>query len=498
MPINPNIALSIQPVQPINMLGTAAQAIALKAAMQDIQGGEALRNVFAQGGDINDPTVQRQIMAANPKAGADIIKKQADIRKTQIDTLKDELAIRRDALSGVSTPEDYLAWHRANHSGQMGQFLNSIGIKQKSDAELLAEITKPGGLQKAIQASALGATKLQQELMQTERTLKSAQISAGPGYMQARTSQERLQFEKSKPIGQQVGADGVLYNLYADGTAKPVQMGGAPVVASTEAPATGGAPAPVNNLAPTATPAAPVNAMVQTPAGAPAMPGATPTAVAPTGGFKPMPTQSAVNISMGPQESAFQQKLGQGQADQILANRVAAQDAASIIKTNQIGRDILNSGAITGAGANFIVGFDQALRTMGVNLGSDASANSQAYVAAMAQNTGKLIKQFGAGTGLSDADRDYAERAAAGKITMDERAIRKVLDINDRAARNVIENHNRSVEGIKTNIPLTVEMPTTPAPAPRESGTSVTVNGTTYVFPNAEAAAKFKKAAGVK
>lgn len=495
MAVNPNIILGVQPVQPTNMLGTAAQAIALKAAMQDIQGGEALRNVFAQGGDINDPTVQRQIMAANPKAGADIIKKQADIRKTQIDTLKDELAIRRDALSNVSTPEDYIAWHRGNHTGAMGAYLNSIGVKQKSDAELMSELSKPGGLQKAIQASALGMTELQKQQMQTERTLKSAQISAGPGYMQARTSQERLAFEKGKPIGQQVGADGVLYNLYADGTAKPVQMGGAPAVPGA-APVAGGAP--VNNLGPTAPVAAPVNAMMQTPAGAPAVPDATPTAAAPAGGFKPMPTQSAVNISMGPQESSFQQALGQGQAKDVLANRAAAQDAASIIKTNQIGRDILNSGAITGAGANFIVGFDQALRTMGVNLGSDASANSQAYVAAMAQNTGKLIKQFGAGTGLSDADRDYAERAAAGKITMDERAIRKVLDINDRAARNVIENHNRSVEGIKTNIPLTVELPATPAPAPKEGGTSVTVNGTTYVFPNAEAAAKFKKAAGVK
>ena len=493
MAVNPNIILGVQPVQPTNMLGTAAQAIALKAAMQDIQGGEAMRNVFAQGGDLNDPEMQRRLMAANPKAGADIIKKQADIRKTQIDTLKDELAIRRDALSGVSTPEDYIAWHRGNHTGAMGAYLNSIGVKQKSDAELMSELSKPGGLQKAIQASALGMTELQKQQMQTERTLAASRISAGPGYMQARTSQERLQFEKSKPIGQQVGADGVLYNLYADGTAKPVQMGGAPVVAPTETPAV-----PNAMVAPgAAQAAASVNAMVQPSAGAPAAPGAAP-AVAPAGGFKPMPTQSAVNISMGPQESSFQQALGQGQAKDVLANRAAAQDAASIIKTNQIGRDILNSGAITGAGANFIVGFDQALRTMGVNLGSDASANSQAYVAAMAQNTGKLIKQFGAGTGLSDADRDYAERAAAGKITMDERAIRKVLDINDRAARNVIETHNRSVEGIKTNIPLTVELPATPAPAPKEGGTSVTVNGTTYVFPNAEAAAKFKKAAGVK
>ena len=257
--VNPNIALQVQPVQPTNMLGTAAQAIALKAAMQDIQGGEALRNVFAQGGDINDPTVQRQIMAANPKLGGELIKKQADIRKTQIDTLKDELAIRRDALSGVTTPEDYLAWHRANHSGQMGAFLNSIGVKQKSDAELMAEISKPGGLQKAIQASALGATKLQQELMQTERSLASARISAGPGYAQAQLAREK--YEDQKRYG------GDLVNIEVGGVPaigrRDITTGEIVPVMVREAPmaVTVGPNTAVNNLAPPVA-QAPANALI--------------------------------------------------------------------------------------------------------------------------------------------------------------------------------------------------------------------------------------------
>jgi formyltetrahydrofolate synthetase len=77
----------------------------------------------------------------------------------------------------------------------------------------------------------------------------------------------------------------------------------------------------------------------------------------------------------------------------------------------------------------------------------------------MGQNTAKLIKQFGAGTGLSDADREYATKIAGGSIKLDEKAIRKVLEINDRAARNVIAGHNKKVENIKTNIPLKVEVP---------------------------------------
>jgi hypothetical protein len=77
----------------------------------------------------------------------------------------------------------------------------------------------------------------------------------------------------------------------------------------------------------------------------------------------------------------------------------------------------------------------------------------------MGQNTAKLIKQFGAGTGLSDADREYATKIAGGSIKLDDKAIRRILDINDRAARNVINSHNKKVEGIKTNIPLKVNIP---------------------------------------
>jgi hypothetical protein len=221
---------------------------------------------------------------------------------------------------------------------------------------------------------------------------------------------------------------------------------------------------------------------------------------------------TVVNIDQK-QESAFATELGAGQAKGVLESKTAAQDAADILATNEVGRSLLKSGAITGAGADFFVGLNKALKQGGIDFGyADAAANSQAYGAAMAANTGKLIKQFGAGTGISDADRDYATQAAAGKITMDEAAIRKVLDINDRAARNVIERHNKSVKGIKTNIPLEVEMPTAAAPpapsgaalipgskpAAATGGNVVTLpDGRTKTFPTAEAAAQFKKAAGL-
>jgi hypothetical protein len=160
------------------------------------------------------------------------------------------------------------------------------------------------------------------------------------------------------------------------------------------------------------------------------------------------------------QEKAFETELGKEQAGSIIKSRTAAQDAASIIDTVRTGRDIMKSGMITGAGADFLVNLNQGLKTAGIDAGyADAAANSQAFTANMAGNVGKLIKQFGAGTGLSDADREFAKDMAGGRISLDPKAINRILDINERAARNVITRHNKDVKGIKTNIPLEVEMP---------------------------------------
>ena len=176
---------------------------------------------------------------------------------------------------------------------------------------------------------------------------------------------------------------------------------------------------------------------------------------------------AGTTVVLPPQEKAFEGGLGKGQSDRILANQVVAQDAAAILETNQIGRDLLKSGAITGTGANFLVGFNNALKQAGVDFGyADAASNSQAYAAAMGANVGRIIKQFGAGTGLSDADREYAAQIAGGKIGLTEASLRKILDINDRVANRIIDLHNKNVSGIKTNIPLTVQKPVGIAPQP--------------------------------
>jgi len=167
---------------------------------------------------------------------------------------------------------------------------------------------------------------------------------------------------------------------------------------------------------------------------------------------------TVVNVNNA-QEKEFEKQLGKGQADKVLASKASAEDAAQILATNMVGKNLLDKGMITGAGADFFVQLNKGLLRAGMDFGgADAAQNSQAYGALMAANTAKIIKQFGAGTGLSDADREYALKAAAGDISMDEKAIRKILNINNKAAQNAINKHNRDVKDIKTNIPLTVDV----------------------------------------
>jgi hypothetical protein len=173
--------------------------------------------------------------------------------------------------------------------------------------------------------------------------------------------------------------------------------------------------------------------------------------------------RTSVNVRGDVQETQFDKSLGEGQAKDVLTSKVGAQDAATILRTNAVSKGLLKAGAITGTGADFLIGLNNALLQAGIETtSSDAAANSQAYVANMGANVGRIIKQFGAGTGLSDGDRKYAADIAAGRITLTQKAMERIIDINDRAATNVIKQHNKSVEGIKTNRPLTVEIPTTP------------------------------------
>ena len=137
------------------------------------------------------------------------------------------------------------------------------------------------------------------------------------------------------------------------------------------------------------------------------------------------------------------QALATGMAEALVEQHKDAREAISGLRDIQTGRRLLQSGIITGLGANWIVTGGKLLQRLGYNAFEDPVANTEAYVANMGRQVGKIIRMFGAGTGLSDADREYANKIAGGSIQVNEKALRKILDIGERAYRNVIKDFNK-------------------------------------------------------
>lgn len=199
----------------------------------------------------------------------------------------------------------------------------------------------------------------------------------------------------------------------------------------------------------------------------------------------PVDRRAVTNIDMKG-EGAFTGELGKLEAADVMKGRGAAEDARSIIETVNAGRRLLDKGVITGTGANAKLAFAKGLQQIGVTSADGSIESTEAYMSNMAQNVGKLIKQFGAGTGLSDTDRAYAEKMAAGDISFNESSLRKILTMSEQAARNVISKHNARVKDVKSQTGLTVDEPIRYFTHPDEVKAAKLPSGTHIMTPEGE------------
>jgi len=158
-------------------------------------------------------------------------------------------------------------------------------------------------------------------------------------------------------------------------------------------------------------------------------------------------------------QNAFEKEFGKLDAKRFSDLRTIAQESAQTLPNINTAINLLDSGVITGAGAEYLTSAGKALQRIGVSYFDDAISNTEAYMASQVKEVGSLIRLFGSGTGLSDADREYAEKAAAGKITMSEQSLRKILDINKRAKLNSIKFYNELAKNVdKSMSPFPLEV----------------------------------------
>jgi hypothetical protein len=161
---------------------------------------------------------------------------------------------------------------------------------------------------------------------------------------------------------------------------------------------------------------------------------------------------SGTNVNVNTERTMFGE-LGQLSAKRLDDLTTAARNVAPIMalraeRVNQL----LNSGAITGTGANFFSSLANALTTAGI-IPPDAAANTQmlgAELAGTALQASQLLKGP-----TSDRDIQFLREASAGNITFNEQTIRRIARLNADLAERAVKEYNDIVTPLqaRANIP---------------------------------------------
>jgi len=295
MPIDANIALGVRPIEQPNILAQMGQMMALRGAQQEYEGTNALRDAYAQGGDLNDPAFRRRVMSANPKLGSQLISQHSETSARDIKTQADSLKTIKDNIGLANTPEAMAEYLRGAYSTPGGALLAKLIPLETAIAKIP---TDPKGFANYQRNFGLTSDKLLESAdallsSRTSLATNAATVGAtmrGQDLLNAREIEKR-EYERLNPsLYHFTAPDGTLMVApqRGGGAARPVPMDGssAPLPPVTMGSGSNGAPAgagssimvnpsTVNNLAPvnqnslitqpqpTFAPAAPVNAQVR-------------------------------------------------------------------------------------------------------------------------------------------------------------------------------------------------------------------------------------------
>lgn len=205
--IDPSIALGVKPLQLDNPMNAMAMYSQIQGAQQANQLNrlkmdeyerarteeEGVRNALARGDLKLDTPEGRAGLLKYGKTGLEYGKALTEQQKSaterqaaEVKLVDDKLKQSRNFLEGVQTPEQYIAWHEANHRDPvLGPMLASRGITaETSRARIMGELAKPNGLQKLINESKLGVEKF------AERNTMTAAETAADQRARDRLAQE--------------------------------------------------------------------------------------------------------------------------------------------------------------------------------------------------------------------------------------------------------------------------------------------------------------------
>jgi hypothetical protein len=498
MPLDPVIAGGYRGVEipnPMNQLAQLAQLQQLRDAnaLRQMQMEEyararseeaGIRQLFAKPDvDVSSPDFQRQLLGVSPKTGAGILKAQGELqtaatKRAEIDakTLKQHIDLSQNQLAGVTTPEDYMAWHEANHRDPvLKKYFESRGITaEQSRARIEAALQRPGGLQQLIRESALGMEKAlemattPQDLGGTKRIIampkfgrpnelagavvpgSEGTVTAAPAsaYDQWRMQNQSFTIENT--------ANGLVRVDKTTGAVTPLTMNNLPLMGNVNPQVIQGPNGPMV-VQPNTGMAQPVMQPAAAPGGA-----ATPVGA-------PLPESLRAGIEFGklppttqgdveryrrsgtpqPGESAFDQAVGAGIGRQVVADIEAARTAPVIAdRANSVLQAVDTNKAFMGSGADFKLNLARALNVTG-NGPAEQIAATEKLIADLKESVIAAIKSsnLGTGNGFTDKDLKYLADAKAADIAKDPRTLRTFAQKAYLTAQAAAEKGNRLLEG---------------------------------------------------
>lgn len=155
---------------------------------------------------------------------------------------------------------------------------------------------------------------------------------------------------------------------------------------------------------------------------------------------------AATKIDLGLGGGKFEEELARGAAKQYDTEFAEATGAKDTITSIDNARSQLEQGIV--AGSLFspleLTGRKAIASIFGVP--DEATTNTEVFQSTLKEVVLGKIKALGAGSGISNTDREFVEKAVGGSIEMNPDSMRRIMDILEKGARNKIRNYNKEVE----------------------------------------------------
>jgi hypothetical protein len=134
-------------------------------------------------------------------------------------------------------------------------------------------------------------------------------------------------------------------------------------------------------------------------------------------------------------------------------------NAPGMITAMQQAHNLIDSGAMTGTGAEWRLDVKKAMKFMGIDVSDEEISSTETLASVLKDRVAASLKMtFGAQ--LSEGERAYLE-SAMGKIGTDPNALKDILTFYEQKARDSVKTHNEMAEAVSefTLVPLTVTLP---------------------------------------